>query len=202
MGAREFKERLLIELSRAANRLGPNRYLDPEKVAKIAGLTWEPGHLRRAVNGLRDSGLITASATIGAGPDGGMSVQVLQYGVEEAEDLVEKNFEYEEFRDADTAIPASNRYVTLDDNQRLAANDQLLALRKAVTGDNEGSEEDRIIALSEIAAFESTVTQPRVSHDLIRRFVDAVLSWMTKAFTAAAVAEAAHILIEALLKLL
>lgn len=99
-------------------------------------------------------------------------------------------------------IPASDRYVSIADNQRAALMDDLDALRSEALGSNEVSEEDRLIARSEIAAFEATLMQPRVSTDLIQRFVDMVLAWIQRTFTAAAVQEVAQRLIQALLKLI
>jgi len=98
-------------------------------------------------------------------------------------------------------IPAANRYVTAADNQRAELTNELEALKEEARGANDVEEEDRLIALSEIAAFEATIVQPRVSTDLIQRFVDAVLTWIQRTFTTAAVQEVAQRLIQALLKL-
>jgi hypothetical protein len=99
-------------------------------------------------------------------------------------------------------VPASNRYVSLRDNQRDEPLLNLAVLKEEVRGANDVDEEDRLIALSEIAAFEATIVQPRVSTDLIQRFVDSVLTWIQRTFTAAAVQEVAQRLIQALLKLI
>ena len=71
------------------------------------------------------------------------------------------------------AIPAADRYVTKDDNQasfsEISAN--LDTAAEELRGSNEITEEDRFIALSEIAIFEATIAQPRVAVDLIERFL-------------------------------
>lgn len=110
-----------------------------------------------------------------------------------------------QLRDANAGekeVPASNRYVSIADNQRTELTNELEALRDEARGSNDVEEEDRLIALSEIAAFEATIAQPRVSTDLIQRFVDAVLAWIQRSFTTATVQELAQRLIQALLKLI
>ena len=99
-------------------------------------------------------------------------------------------------------VPVSNRYVTLDDNRREAVIIDLGAVREAMRGDNEAVEEDRLGALSEIAVFKSTIIQPRVATKLIERFVNRVLAWLQKVFTAAAVSGAAKALIKMLVRLI
>ena len=71
------------------------------------------------------------------------------------------------------AIPAADRYVSRGDNQREFEETQetLLQVREAVRGSNEGSDEEKLIALSEIAIFEEGLAQPRLAHDLIVRFL-------------------------------
>lgn len=98
--------------------------------------------------------------------------------------------------------PAGDRYVTIQHNELSNLTVQLAELSEIVRGDNEAGEEDREIALSEIAAFEQTIIQPRVSTDLIERFVRRVLNWLMKLFAGAAVAAVAEKLIEGLTPLL
>lgn len=101
-----------------------------------------------------------------------------------------------------SGVPASDRYVSIDHNQKAEVEAALVNLREEVRGDNEVVEEDRLIALSEIAAFEATIIQPRVSTVLVERFISAVLTWMTRTFSKAAIADVAQKLIQALAKLL
>lgn len=104
--------------------------------------------------------------------------------------------------------PASNRYVAITDNQQSDFAVEITALKEAVRGANEIAEEDehqetaKELALYEIAVFEATIIAPRAATDLIQRFVDTILSWITSRFTGAAIAEIAQRLIQALLKLL
>jgi len=99
-------------------------------------------------------------------------------------------------------IPAANRYVTISDNEKGAVGADLIELDRAVAGDNEVAEEDRLIARSEIAAFEATITQPRVSSELVDRFVNRVLSWIAATFSGAAVKVVVCKIIEALMKVM
>jgi|CXWL01.1.fsa_nt_gi hypothetical protein len=98
--------------------------------------------------------------------------------------------------------PASDRYVSLVDNQRREFTDDLAILKEEARGANDVEEENREIALSEIAAFEATIVQQRVSTDLVQRFVDRVLKWMMTIFTGAVFAEVAQRLIQALAPLI
>ncbi|MFN3514556.1 MAG: hypothetical protein ACK41C_16040 [Phenylobacterium sp.] len=75
-------------------------------------------------------------------------------------------------------VPASDRYVSIADNARTDITSQITALRDAVQSANDVGEEERLIALSELAAFEATILQPRVSTKLIERFVNYVLNWI------------------------
>lgn len=99
-------------------------------------------------------------------------------------------------------IPAADRYVTIADNQRDQFAADLGSLKEAVRGSNESSEEDKERALYEIAVFEASIISPVAATDLIQRFVDRVLGWMTTVFTAAVVAEVAERLVKALLPLI
>jgi hypothetical protein len=98
--------------------------------------------------------------------------------------------------------PAANRYVRLDDNRVAETAPDLGALKEAIRGDNETDEELKEIALYEISVFEAALVPPLAATDLIQRFVDMVLGWIKRTFTAAAVQEVAQRLIQALLKLL
>lgn len=101
-----------------------------------------------------------------------------------------------------TKIPAANRYVQATDNQRTEALAALKKLESAINGSNDSSDEDRVIALSEIAAFEATIVQPRISSELIDRFINSVIAWMQRVFSKALIEAAAQKLLEALLKIL
>ncbi len=99
-------------------------------------------------------------------------------------------------------VPASNRYVRLEDNQRDEILDEIRSLKQIVLGKNDVADDDREVALAEIAIFEATIVQPRVPTELVQRFVDRVISWLLTLFTGAAVSEVAQNLIQALTPLL
>lgn len=99
------------------------------------------------------------------------------------------------------SVPASDRYVALNDNERGGVGALLLELKDETRAANDVEEEDRLVALSEIASFEATIIQPRVSTDLIQRFIDSVLAWIQRTFSRAAVQEVAQRLIVALMKI-
>ena len=100
------------------------------------------------------------------------------------------------------SVPAANRYVPITHNQQIEVADDLTVLKEAIRGSNEADEEEREIARYEIAIFEATLVQPRAATDLIQRFVDMLLGWIRRTFTAAAVQEVAQRLIQALLRLI
>lgn len=118
-------------------------------------------------------------------------------GIHAAEEILEARPEYA------SAIPASDRYVSLNDNQQSEFAQDLVALKEAVRGTNQGADDDdRALALYEIAVFEAVVVAPMAATDLIQRFVESILNWITSKFTGAAVTEIAQRLIQALLKLI
>jgi hypothetical protein len=199
--SKELRERLLVALYLVAKDDKTRRYFDAQHVAQVFGFEWRPGELRLVVDELEQRRYIATTKTIGSGADGGLNSHILQPGMEEAEELLEIHPEYGKRMVQDLA-PATDRYVSLQDNQLTEADEDLRLISDLVRGDNGVSEEDRAIALSEIAAFEATLVQPRVPIELIDRFVKHVILWITRTFTAAAVGVAAKKLIELLLPLL
>ena len=96
--------------------------------------------------------------------------------------------------------PTSYGYVPISHNQQAEVAGDLATLKEAIRGSNETTEEQRELALYEIAVFEAAIVAPRAATDLIQRFVDTVLGWIKRTFTAATVQEVAQRLIQALLK--
>jgi hypothetical protein len=96
------------------------------------------------------------------------------------------------------SIPAANRYVSLSDNRRTAIAEALSALRASVEAVNDCDDNDRQIALAEIALFEQTIAQPRVPVELLERFATFALKWIAIAFVNAAVGQAANDLLVAI----
>lgn len=202
MNSREFRERVLIALYRRAMRDGVQGYYDPKETSEAVGLTWRPGQLRTVMTDLDQGGLVRLSQTMGGGADGGMDFRMTQRGIEQAEDLIEQNIEYEEDPDETYSVaglvPASNRYVEISDNQREQIQSPLGELAEALRGSNELDEEDRQIILSEIAVFEATMAAPRVSTELVDRFVTGVLKGLILAVSTGLVATLAERLIDTL----
>lgn len=202
MNSRELRERVLIALYRWAMREGLQGYYDPKEVAEEAGLKWRAGQLRAIMVNLSEHGLVRLSQTLGGGDDGGMDFVLTQSGLEEAEDLIERNIEYQEDEEKTDLVaeivPASNRYVTLSDNQKATVGSQLADLKEGVRGDNGIDQENRQIVLSEIAIFEASIAAPRVATDLIERFIKIVLKGAVVAMATAAVGVLAERLIETL----
>jgi DNA-binding transcriptional ArsR family regulator len=98
------------------------------------------------------------------------------------------------FPEFNSPIPASDRYVSLDDNQRLELREAVADLYSAVEKSNEGDEE-RENALAEIAVFEATIIQPRISTELVERFVSYALGSGAKVFAGIVVHDAAKFLL-------
>ena len=201
MKLREKRERLLVGLYYAAQARGVHAYYDLKEVADGIDLPRRPGELRAIANELRDTGDVRASFTLGGGDEGGMSVMPTAAGIEEAEELLDEHPDYGEASGDETGIPAADRYVQITDNQRARVVSHLEDLRTNIDASNEAAEEDKLIALSEIAAFEATFTQPRVSTDLVERFAKKVLTWILKVFGEALAATAAAAIIAELLPL-
>jgi hypothetical protein len=177
MKTREFREKLLVALVLTAKRNGLDGLIEPATAADNFGLVREPGQLRMLVNDLENSGFLEVHHYLGGGDEGGMHAQVTSRGVESAEDLLEEHPDYAPFAGE---VPAAGRYVSLDHNQRDSVGSDLAELKRRIAGINDTDDETKQIALSEIAAFESTVMQPRVATDLIERFANYVLAWILK----------------------
>ncbi len=199
MKTAELRERLLVALVTAAKQKGLGQYLKPAPVADEFLLPRAPGQLRLLIQDLENRGLLQPSYTMAGADEGGLDLRVTAAGIEEAEDLLDEHPDYAV--PLSPPAPASDRWVTLADNQRSGLESDLASLRLAVAGINSSDEEDREIALSEIASFEATVVQSRVSVELIDRFVNKILKWLMRTFADAAVAVVAEALIRQLLPL-
>jgi hypothetical protein len=198
--SREFRERLLVAIYQSASQGNLGRYLAPREIADQFGLERRPGQLRLTVDELDSQGYVQASKTLGGGDEGGLNLRLTNSGVEAAEDLLDEHPEYGAPAKGD--VPAADRYVQLNDNQRGNVESDLDALRLAVHSSNETEEEDRQIALSEIAVFETALIQPRLSTELIERFVNRIIKWMVSKFGEAIVGAIAGALIAKLLPFL
>jgi hypothetical protein len=98
-----------------------------------------------------------------------------------------------------SSVPASDRYVSLQDNQVVEVMDGLSAIRNGVNGDNEIDPDERDRILWEIAAFEATIVLPHVPIGLIERFVARVTKWVADMVLKTAAGEAAKGLIKLLM---
>ncbi len=177
MKSQEMRERIIVALMVEAESKGLDAFLDPASVADAFNIDRKVGQLRLIVDDLSNRGLVRNTQTMGGGDEGGLMLRLTNRGVEAAEEILEAHPEY-----GQPIIPAAGRYVTLSDNQRGNIHGDLETLKAQVEATNDASEEDRQIALSEIAAFETTIIQPRISAELIDRFVARVLKWMVKVF--------------------
>lgn len=199
MNSREFRERVLISLYRRAVKEGVQEFYDPEEVCREAGLRWRSGQLRIVVVTLEQRGLVSLSQTSDGGDDGGMDIRLTQSGLEEAEDLIEQNVEYEEDEDETYSaatvarrtawVPGSDRYVPISDNQREVLRTEVVCLKELVRGDNSIEATDRDIVLYEIAIFEAAIAPPFVSAELVKRFADGALAWIAKTIANVAASE-------------
>ncbi len=196
MKTREKRERLLVALYIRAKAKGYDRYLSVLEVADQLGIQRDPGELRLWVKELEQSGMLDVSYTLGGGPDGGMSATLTSRGVEEAEDLLEANPTFDQDANSATGEYLSSRPISE------ATSEQTSELQAALKSSNAISAEDREIALSEIAVFEAAIAQPVVSSDLVERFIDRVLRWLTSKFAEGAVSAIAAALIVKLLPFL
>ena len=200
MRSREFRERLLVAIYQTAARGNLGSYLSPQEIADQFSLDRRPGQLRLTVNELENYGYVRASKTLGGGDEGGLDLQLTSSGVEAAEELLDEHPDYG--APVGKSFPAADRYVQLNDNQRNPVETDLGELRSAVHSSNEADEESRQIALSEIAIFEAALIQPRLSTDLIERFVNRIIKWMISKFGEAVVGVIAGALIAKLLPFL
>lgn len=199
MKTSEFRERLLVALLLRAQEGGLGGYYQPKEAADRAGLQRRPGQLRLVIRDLDDRGLLRPSYTMGSGDEeSGLDSRLTNAGVEEAEELLEQHPEYA----TPFLAPAVDRYVKFSDNQRTEVEADVEALRSKVLSANEAGDEERQIALSEIAIFEAAIAQPRISSELIARFVNRILAWIRSKFGEALISAVAGALIVKLLPFL
>jgi hypothetical protein len=156
-----------------------------------------PGQLRLIVKDLELSGYIEVSQYMGGGDEGGMHVNLRGSGVEAAEDLLDRHPEYGVPLGTVGEAPASDRYVRRDDNVQAIEDAQiaLTSLKSGLEESNEVELEDKLIAISEVAAFEATLVQQRIPIALIERFVGFILKWLARKFPDAAFQSAVGLLI-------
>lgn len=200
MRSREFRERLLVAIYQSASQVNLGRYLAPREIADQFGLDRRPGELRLAVEELESHGYVNASKTLGGGDEGGLDLRLTSRGVEAAEELLDEHPEYDV--SIKGKVPAAGRYVQISDNQRDNVESDLDSLRVSVRSSNEIDEEDRQIALSEIAVFEAALIQPRLSTELIERFVNRIVKWMVSKLGEAMIGAIAGALVAKLLPFL
>jgi len=152
------------------------------------------------VEELESHGYVNASKTLGGGDEGGLDLRLTSRGVEAAEELLDEHPEYDV--SIKGKVPAAGRYVQISDNQRDNVESDLDSLRVSVRSSNEIDEEDRQIALSEIAVFEAALIQPRLSTELIERFVNRIVKWMVSKLGEAMIGAIAGALVAKLLPFL
>ena len=176
MKTREKRDRLLVALHRAARSEGMDRYVSVLPIAESMTIERVPGELRTWVRELESQGALTASMSIGSGPDGGMSVLLTSRGHEAAEDLLDEHPDYGDGTSVESIAYAASVDVAA------ALDESLSDLRQIAVGSNSIGDEDRQIALAEIAIFEAALLQPVIATDLVSRFVNIVLKWIGMKF--------------------
>lgn len=196
MKTREKRERLLVALHLETKRRGFGQSLTPVAVADAVQIPRSPGEIRGWVKDLEASGYLKVYWTLGGGADGGMHAEVTGRGHESAEDLLDEHPEYGEIAGSPTITYLPSKPI-VD-----ALGSDLGDLGNTITGSNEIGEDERVGLLSEIAAFEATLAQPVVASDLVQRFVDRVLKWLTSEFAAGVVGQIAAALIVKLIPFL
>ena len=93
-------------------------------------------------------------------------------------------------------------YRPLSDEEVNQLQESAEALKETIQKDNELSEEDRDLALYEIAVFEASLNSARLSPDLIARFVNGFLRGAVIQLSSALIKEAASRLADQLLNLM
>jgi len=172
MTTAEKRNRLLVAVYRKSKSEGFDRYINILPVADSLGVERDPGELRLWVKDLEQTGKLEVSYTLGGGSDGGMSAMLTAHGLKEAEHLVGAPPDYGQALNAPTLTHIGTADVVL------AVAEPLSQLRLIATGSNSINNDDRQIALAEIAVFEAALVQPVVATDLVSRFVEVVLKWI------------------------
>jgi len=194
MSFEQMKEHLLAALLRNLNENGEDVF-EARAVSNRYKLAFNRGQMRMLVRKLETESYIKSIKEYDPydsdySEEEDREYQITWLGIQAAEGL----------GDQQNTIPASNRYVQITDNQRSELEHDAGELREQVRASNEASEDDRQIALYEIAVFEASIAASCVATELVERFVSRVLKWLLSVFSGSAVKLAAEKLIQGALK--
>lgn len=145
-----FKEALLVGLAKR-NMVEGLAYRDLKLVADERRLKYQEGWVRKAAESFRDNGYINSDFTFCLGLDEGLSVKITGKGIEAAEEL-RAQLDGEPPSDAPSLIPASDRYVEIDDNSPdfKDAKAKVESAAEAIRGYNEPTNYDKEQVVSEL----------------------------------------------------
>lgn len=183
MKAREKRERVLVGLYSASKASSFDRFLTLESIASDNAIPLDRGEARLIARDLEGRGFLIGLTIT----NGGAHARISTSGIEEAEDLIDLHPEYAAQNAGADYVPTSS--ISFDDDKNLET------LAGLVRGSNSGTDTERTAALAEIAVFEASILQPVIATDLIDRFVNWVLKWITDKFTDAAIATVATAII-------
>ena len=196
-GLRAFLDELLIALADAeAQATVP--FLDPEEVAKDAGLAYVSGWVTKAVHHFEDQRWLRSNPRVlGSGsPDGGHLVEMTAAGLLEADEL------------RAALVPAADRFVLRSDNQTAfqQASDSVACLTKAVRGANGlfADPDERLGVIRELEGVSRLLDGAKVRAAAVFDVISGkgVVRWLTRAGAAGVVGELATGALRALARLI
>lgn len=193
MKAAELRTRFLAALYFKTRQDGA-KYWAASSVAAQFGLHLPAGMDRMIVQRLVQNGWarLADPDPLGSDDDEPAYVMMTWDGIEAAEQMLDDNPQFGVPLNQEAVpswAPAADRYVSITDNQRRQIQDDLVDLREIVRGANNVDEIEREIVLHEIALFEAAVVAPRVASELVERFVNGVLAWVSKTIANAVASE-------------
>ncbi|HEV2509690.1 hypothetical protein [Bosea sp. (in: a-proteobacteria)] len=145
MSFAEFKKTLLALIHQALDKEGFNSLVVPARIAAEVGLPVKAGWIDRAVEQFEANGWAKVHRFMSGASDEGIRLQLTGAGVEQAEEYFEEGWEqFDEAAKVPTTslaemlVPASDRIVSLNDNEHATSlRATLVDLEPRLAGNNE-----------------------------------------------------------------
>jgi hypothetical protein len=193
---RAFLDELLIALA-AADARAEGSLLDPEEVAKNAGLKYRSGWVTKAVQHFEKEGWIDCHQRIlGLGVDGGHTIALTGSGLLKADEL-RALLTAGNAQSSSADVPAADRFVSKSDNEAAfeEAAQRLSDLAEAVRGANDlfADADERLAVERELEGLERLLRGAKVRAAAIWSAVtgSGVLRWLANHAVGGIVAQAA-----------
>jgi len=213
MSFAEFKKSLLALIHQTLDKEGFSSLVVPSRIAAEAGLPVKAGWIDRAAEQFEANGWAKVHRSMSGTSDEGIRLQLTGAGVEEAEQYFEEGWEQiDEAVEApatfsvEMLVPASDRIVSLNDNERAASLRATLDdLAPKLAGNNELPANDAVEFERRFAEFQAgnlLVKAATASAGALATVLLGTLKWLLTKLAETAIAPLLTKAIAALLALL